>query len=205
MSEQVEVILKFSSIAAMVETLGRLNSPFTPAPPASAQDESGPKVTAPPEATTGFAQVLDGAASAPQSVATSTDAAVTLPAAAPTAGRRGRKPKAEAPAASPVPPAAEPAPVATALFSDPLPATPAPPIAPVAEAATSGTPASGSPSIDDCRAALGKVNEKHGMNIAYGMLQGVGAERVSLVPEDKRAQFIAACEAKAAEEAKAAA
>ena len=61
--------------------------------------------------------------------------------------------------------------------------------------------ASSAPTLADLRAALSGVNEKHGMPAVVKMLADFGAERVSLVPEDKRTEFVAACNAKAAEAA----
>lgn len=116
-------------------------------------------------------------------------ALATLPAPAPHAPRRGRRPAdpTSAPIASPGPTPSPAAPVAE---------TAAPPSAPAAPAAAvSTTP----PSVDDVRTALNGVNEKHGMGVCTALLTEFGAQRVSLVPEDKRVEFIAACKKKAAE------
>lgn len=55
------------------------------------------------------------------------------------------------------------------------------------------------PTKDDVNAALQKVVEAKGMEVARKLLGDAGFTRLSEVPEDKYAEVIAACEAKVAE------
>ena len=115
-------------------------------------------------------------------------APVTLPQPVPHTPRRGRKPKSESPSA----------PVAVSAEA---PATAAP-AAPAGSANGVPTPVASAlsiPTVDDVRAALMPVNEAFGMFVCTGLLQQYGAQRVSLVPEAKRAEFIAACAKKVAD------
>lgn len=115
--------------------------------------------------------------------ATPADAAASLPPAS--VPRATRKRGAAAPAA-PV-----------------TPATPAAAVPPAAapSAPSNDAPAAGAsvvPSIDEVRCALGEVNGAFGMNACTELLKAIGVDRVSLVPEPKRAEFIKTCKDKVA-------
>ncbi|MES2348463.1 MAG: hypothetical protein V4641_12950 [Pseudomonadota bacterium] len=166
----IEVTLKFPNVSAMLAAFAVINVP-----------DSAVQEPAAPEAAPWFPPT-PAAPDAPAETAT----AVVLTEPAPKKAR-----KAKGADAAPAPAPATPETPITALFADPVP-TPAPAVE------TAPTTATTVPSVDDCRAALTKVNEKFGMSVAYMMLTEQGAERVSLVPEAKRAEFIAACERKVA-------
>lgn len=124
---------------------------------------------------------------------------VTLPVPAPRA-KRGRPAKpadpvtpiSPAPAPS-LPPAPSPAPSTTVDNSAPLAAD-----KPVAGVSSSQQPPA--PTVDDVRKALGEVNNLFGMAVCTALLGEYGAERVSLVPEATRADFIRACNEKVAKQ-----
>ncbi len=132
-------------------------------------------------------------------------AEVVLP--QPEAKKPGRPRKTES--VSPAPASAAPAPSApqpVAQESSTTPMAPAstpeaPPSSGDVQQGDGAGAASSAPTLADLRAALSGVNEKHGMPAVVKMLADFGAERVSLVPEDKRTEFVAACNAKAAEAA----
>lgn len=88
------------------------------------------------------------------------------------AARRGRK-------------KAEPAPEPQAKTETPAPETPA----------ESQPEAAGKPlTKEDATAALMKVNDVKGMPGSRAVLQKFGVDRISAVPADRYAEFIAACE-----------
>jgi hypothetical protein len=123
--------------------------------------------------------------------------AATLPAPVPHTPRPGRKPRQVPPAAATPPsPAAAPSPEAPAAA-----ATPPAPQAPVAAVAAPAASGLSIPTLDELRTALSDVNSVFGMAVCTSMLSDFGAQRVSLVPEDKRAEFIAACKEKIAKNA----
>jgi translation initiation factor IF-2 len=124
---------------------------------------------------------------------------VELPAPAPRAPRKRR--------AAPTPPVAAPAATSTeapaAAATAPTPQASAPAVAAPAASASSSTavPAGAAPvipTIDEVRYALGEVNGVFGMAVCTSLLEQYGAQRVSLVPEAKRADFIKECQAKVA-------
>lgn len=51
------------------------------------------------------------------------------------------------------------------------------------------------PSKDDVRAALGKLNESKGLEVAMAVLKQFDAQRISDLAENQYAEFIKACEA----------
>lgn len=127
-------------------------------------------------------------------------ASVDLP--LPQRARKKREKDAPPLAAAPVaaqPPVSTPAPVAAPTPAA-APPSPAPAVA-SAPAAGASTPAAPVPSIDEVRAALKLVadHEKLGYGKATELLTKLGVDRVSVVPEDKRAAFIDECKKLATE------
>lgn len=88
--------------------------------------------------------------------------------------------------------------------ASPQPAAPSAPQAPVAPAPQAApqvaSPAQGGPvpTLDQCVAALTKVNTQKTTDIAYKCLTDMGVKRCGEIPEARRAEFIAKCEAAAA-------
>jgi hypothetical protein len=73
--------------------------------------------------------------------------------------------------------------------------------APVAQVVTPQAPAAQgatSPTLEQCVAALTKVNTAKNTDIAYKCLTDMGVKRCGEIPEARRAEFIAKCEAAAA-------
>lgn len=164
----------------------------------------------------------------PAVAASGPDAAVTLPSAPEKQSRRGRPPKNKAagdvavesadPKASSDAAAPSIAGPATAAASTEASATShsepvttgvsgpddltvfAATLAHAAESiADSPAPTAPTHTIDDCRVALQAVNERHGLPGCMALLQEFGVNRVSLVAPEKFADFIARCQAKAAQ------
>lgn len=181
MNQEISVTMKFSSFEAFAAVMAKLH-------PTAAETVAvvQPKVEATPPA------------EPPTPPADPADH-VNLAEPKATTGRRRRK-AADAPApvvapaapVEPTPPAPAAPAVATNLFDTPPAATAA---APVAETPAAPNP---NPSIDECRKALSDVNDRFGMSVAHSMLGEVGAERISLIPEGRRAEFVANCKAKVA-------
>lgn len=119
-------------------------------------------------------------------------APVELPAPTPRATRTRKNPPPAAPAA-----VSTEAPVAAATA--PALQVPAPAVAaPAASASSPVPPVATVPTVDEVRYALSEVNSAFGMAVCTALLEEYGAQRVSLVPEAKRADFIKACQAKVA-------
>lgn len=123
--------------------------------------------------------------------------AATLPIPAPRRGRPAKVSPAalDANAAS----AVVPAPVAPAAAVLSSPAAPAAALAQAHEAqsAVPPTPAVAVlPTVDETRAALHELSSALGMPVCVDLMKTYGADRVSTVPEARRAEFIKECKAK---------
>lgn len=115
-------------------------------------------------------------------------ASATLPTPAPRPGRKSAAQKAAEAALAPAP-----------AVPVPPPAAPAAAVAKAHEAqsAVPPTPAAAVlPTVDETRAALHELSTALGMPACVELMKTYGADRVSTVPAEKRAEFIKECQAK---------